>query len=354
MVGLASVPALLLLPLVSVAVMNMIQVNLLGNHHPLGSTLLAGVVGIFGAVAGVVWGLVALGEGALKRARRILLGAVAFDVLAIPIVMLIVKIATPQVYDRESLALEKVVAPIGDVSGTWQGEWTDPRKDLTSAITLTLTQSGNSVTGVIQDEKGRRWEILEGVASGTALNLFYDQAFPSLPSSGATLVGEIEGDTISGKYFGHERPLPGWASSGSWAVKRWGKVSGKSDELDSASSVPVNLAAKSKVELEEAGQIIGTLWASAGLASAEFEIKSTKVDQLSKADRVIVFVHALLTASSLPYREGWDGVPAGSEMLRLLRETFPEDIKFLRPDEKTTVFEILEAISPKTDLKIGR
>ena len=146
MVGLGSIPALLALPWVLVMVVYGIQSGLLGNSYPMGMVMLAAVVGMF--VRFVFLPFVVLlkwGAGALGRAKKILFWVLLFDVLAIPVVMLIVKIATPKVYDRESLALVAMEAPEVDVSGIWVGEWTDPGKEMTSKITLTLTQTGGSV-----------------------------------------------------------------------------------------------------------------------------------------------------------------------------------------------------------------
>lgn len=125
-------------------------------------------------------------------------------------------IALPsRAYDRVSLEFDVVRSPTINVSGTWKGEWSDPRKDVKQEITLTLQQQGNSVEGMIIDDTGTKWRIIEGVVSGDSLNLFYDKEF-AWRSAGATLLGSLENGQLSGHYYGHERPKPGWSSKGPW------------------------------------------------------------------------------------------------------------------------------------------
>ena len=220
MMWLGGIPVLLLVPWVCMVVVNGILRGLHGDSSPLMETMAAFVVGVVIVVVLSIWILVACGEDALPRAGRILLGVLAFDILAIPITILVVKIATPKIYDRKSLALESSVVAAVDLSGIWAGIWTDPRKDFTSKIVMTLTQSGNLVTGSIRDDTGKEWEILEGVVSGVQVNFFYDRVSSTRSGLGATLLGKVEGDSMTGSFFGHESPRPGWASTGPWEVKR--------------------------------------------------------------------------------------------------------------------------------------
>ena len=189
--------------------------SILGNSYPITEILVGGGFGLFIMMSICVTFLVSS-----ARTRRIVLCVlVAGDLLAILGLFLFNYIVTPKIYDRESLKIQRVVSPDADLTGTWVGTWTDPRKEFTEMITLTLTQSGNSMSGTIVDEGGTQWRIIEGVVSGSELNLFYDRDF-GWPGAGATLLGSIEGDTISGNYYGHERPRRGSSSSGPWEAVR--------------------------------------------------------------------------------------------------------------------------------------
>lgn len=121
-------------------------------------------------------------------------------------------------YDRATLKFDVLRAPTIDVTGTWTGEWIDPRMDFGETITLILEQDGSAVTGTILGG-GTKWRIIEGVVSGDRLNLFYVSEF-AFRSGGATLLGNLKDGQLSGHYYVHERRRAGWASKGSWHAAR--------------------------------------------------------------------------------------------------------------------------------------
>jgi len=219
-----SIPVLLLLPFACGLVAAAIGERLLGNSYPLGEAMIGMVAGFVAMIVLSPWTVFARQDGGLKRRIRVLTGIAAFEILGLPLVLAISALSDSllraKAYDRASLKLDPIVKPTVDVSGTWNGSWTDPRQDFTETITLNLTQSQNSVTGSIVDERGGEWRIIEGVVSGAQLNLFYDRDFPAWPGAGATLRGGITNNSIKGNYYAHERPRRGWASSGPWVVTR--------------------------------------------------------------------------------------------------------------------------------------
>lgn len=218
---------LLLVPGVCLAITMRIQIGLLGNNYPMGAML-------FGGVAGVVLMLVLwirlmfmVGEAEIKEVQKFFFGLLGFEVLAIGLTFLIMKLGTPEIYDRESLAFEFVEKPTIDFSGTWEGSWADSRKDETMKITLVLSQAGSSVEGSIVDGSGVEWRVIEGVVSGSKINIFYERS-GAWPGAGATLLGDFEGGTVFGNYFAHDAPRTGWASKGAWEATRTSTV--ESDE----------------------------------------------------------------------------------------------------------------------------
>jgi hypothetical protein len=219
-----SIPVLLLLPFACGLVAAAIGERLLANSYPLGEAMTGMVAGFVAMIVLSPWTVFARQDAGLKKRVRVLIGIGAFEIIGLPLVLAISALSDSllraKAYDRASLKLDPIVKPTVDVSGTWNGSWTDPRKEFTETITLNLTQSQNSVTGSIVDERGGEWRIIEGVVSDNQVNLFYDREFPAWPGAGATLRGVITSNSITGNYYGHERPRRGWASSGPWVVTR--------------------------------------------------------------------------------------------------------------------------------------
>src|SRR5262245_3991257 len=186
-----SIPVLLLLPFACGLLAAAIGERLLGNSYPLGEAMTGMIVGFVAMIVLSPWTVFARQDGGLKSRIRVLVGLGAFEILGLPLVLVISALSdsllSAQAYDRASLKLAPIVQPTVEVSGSWNGSWTDPRKKFTETITLNLTQSQNSVTGSIVDERGGEWKIIEGVVSGDQLNLFYDRDFPAWPGAGATL-----------------------------------------------------------------------------------------------------------------------------------------------------------------------
>jgi hypothetical protein len=221
---LASIPALLLLPVACAGVAVTAADQLLGDDFPLGAVMLATAIGIAAIIPLSVWTVFARRSVPLKHGVRVLVGIIAFDFLAFPVSALLcfwaASLTTPTVHERATVRLKSVIPPRVDITGTWQGSWTDPKMKATETITLTVSQTGALVTGTIADERYRDWRIIEGVVSGDELDLFYDLDFPNLRTRGATLRGVIKNNSIKGEYYGHESPARGWASSGTWVASR--------------------------------------------------------------------------------------------------------------------------------------
>jgi hypothetical protein len=221
---LASIPALLLLPLACAGIAVAYADKILEDDFPLGLVMLATAAGIVAMIPLSLWTVFARQNSSFKRGFRVLAGLAAFDLLGPFVTILlcswIAALSAPMVYDRASVRINSPVPPNVNVSGTWKGSWTDPRMKFTQIITLTLTQQDNQVTGSMIDDELREWRIAGGVVSGDELDLFYDREFAWQPTRGATLRGVITNNSIAGKYYGHERPRRGWASTGTWVAIR--------------------------------------------------------------------------------------------------------------------------------------
>lgn len=122
-------------------------------------------------------------------------------------------------YKREFLKWENVGPATVDLNGEWTGTWTDPSKNFTETISITLRQDGNKLSGQIVDRRQRTFRIIEATVSGAKVNIFYDLE-NSFRGRGATLLGTFQNDRLSGEYFAHDRPKSGFASKGIWEVTR--------------------------------------------------------------------------------------------------------------------------------------
>jgi hypothetical protein len=125
-------------------------------------------------------------------------------------------------YSREELAFKKVEPSTADLTGIWQGTWTDPKTSLTESITLDLRQDGNQVEGTITVDRSSQFEIVEGLISGNQINFFYDHSFPefSRPNGVGTLLGEVASGQLSGTWQAHQRPSAGQARKGPWSARK--------------------------------------------------------------------------------------------------------------------------------------
>lgn len=133
-----------------------------------------------------------------------------------------------QPYDRAALQFNEIKPAKTNVTGTWKGTWTSPRTEYTEDITLTLEQTGNTITGAIHSEKERvpgskkeaEWDIIEGQISGDRVNLYYKRRFTFRMDVTATLLGVCKQDEMSGEYFGHVAARRGGSSKGTWQASR--------------------------------------------------------------------------------------------------------------------------------------
>lgn len=216
---LVSIPVVLLVPVVCLMIVTVVAERVWGNDFPIFETVGALIVSGITALCISIKTVFAPANAPLKEGCNVLAASVAFEVLAPFALWLFLLPGNP--YDREDLQFD-VIAPASiDVTGTWEGSWTDPRKDFTEAITLTLLQSGHSVTGAISDAGGTKWLIIEGVVSGDRVNLFYNRQF-AFRGRGATLLGSLKDGHLSGDYYTHESPKFGWSAKGGWQAVRRG------------------------------------------------------------------------------------------------------------------------------------
>ncbi len=215
----ASIPAALFIPLTATALVGVIAQELGFEDLMLyGSMFVAFVISTCVAISLSAVTVFASRAAPLAERGKLLRAMAIFDVLALVTSQLITLPGHP--YERTALKFEAIHVPAIDVSGTWAGEWTDPMKKVTQAITLTLQQEGNNVAGTIADESGTKWRIIEGVVSGDRLNLFYDREM-AWRSAGATLLGSLKDGRLTGFYYGHDRPKRGWAAKGPWHATKF-------------------------------------------------------------------------------------------------------------------------------------
>jgi hypothetical protein len=160
-----------------------------------------------------------------KGVRRIgyAIGIEACLILALWIIQL-----PEQPYDREALRFGEIKPATVNVTGTWKGSWTDPRAEYKENITLTLEQTGSTISGTIHGEKERvpgskkegDWDIIEGQVSSDRINLYYKRRFSFRTDATATLLGVCKHDEMSGEYFGHVTARRGGSSKGMWQASR--------------------------------------------------------------------------------------------------------------------------------------
>ncbi|MCF7787069.1 MAG: hypothetical protein K9N47_13165 [Prosthecobacter sp.] len=130
-------------------------------------------------------------------------------------------------YDRATLEFSETTPATVNVSGTWTGTWTDPRAGYEELISLTLDQTGNTISGTIHSEKERmpgvkkerEWDIIDGQISGDRINLYYRRGDFRMDIP-ATLLGLCKQGEMSGEYFGHVAARTGFSTKGTWHVTK--------------------------------------------------------------------------------------------------------------------------------------
>jgi hypothetical protein len=149
-------------------------------------------------------------------------GFVAFLILAFWVIRL-----PERPYDRATLKFSETKPATVNVSGAWTGTWTDPRARYEEVISLTLAQTGNTVSGTIHSAKERlsgftnerEWDIIEGQISGDRINLYYLRREFQRDVS-ATLLGVCKEGEMSGEYFGHVAARTGFSTKGTWQASK--------------------------------------------------------------------------------------------------------------------------------------
>lgn len=127
------------------------------------------------------------------------------------------------------------------------------------------------------------------------------------------------------------------------------------DQSSEPSTATIETATKrSEEELKILAGHLATVWASKGLDQVELQLEKLNFDKYGEQDKMKVLVFALLDVSSVPFGDGRFDIPADSGFLKILQKSFPEEVGVLEGGESTTPFNVLEAVSPKTEMKIGR
>lgn len=210
---LLSIPVLLLFPVISAAMTSAVAERFWNNEFPM-FELVVIVPLSFLIALGLSTVTVFASRNAILRPRFVLLAAVFGLEILVP-AALVLYLLPSRARDREDVRFQTVEAPTIDVTGAWNGSWTDPLQNVTEGITLQLEQQGNTVSGSIVDAGGTRWQIEEGVVSGDRINLFYDREY-AFRSRGATLVARLQEAQLKGEYYGHDPAKAGWSSKGTW------------------------------------------------------------------------------------------------------------------------------------------
>jgi hypothetical protein len=126
------------------------------------------------------------------------------------------------VYQRSEFEIKELKPPAVEVSGVWHGAWVDPLRKKSEDVTFELRQKGNTVKGVAEfrDFNDTRADISGKISESTVSLLVTPLGGPySLPLR-STWVGAVSNATVSGTWYLHGRPWPGYASSGPWAAER--------------------------------------------------------------------------------------------------------------------------------------
>lgn len=125
-------------------------------------------------------------------------------------------------YQREELTFKQVAPPKANVSGMWQGSWTNPKSSLTESVILDLQQDGNQIDGTIMVDSVIRFKITDGLISGDQINLYYDFSTPEFSRNNGvgTLLGRVKNEQISGTWHAHRRPNLGQSRDGPWSISK--------------------------------------------------------------------------------------------------------------------------------------
>lgn len=214
---LVSLPVLLVFPWVCLGVTVVAAERFWGDRQPILVLPLVLLGSITVALSLSFCTLFASRKSPLKRAWICLAFMLGLELL-VPLLLWLMSLPE-RAFERGDLKFQSWVAPSIEVTGEWQGSWTDPHQDFRQGITLFLQQDGAVITGEIRDEGGGRWHIIEGQVSGDQVNLFYGKEF-AFRDRGATLLGVFKKGELVGEYFAHGRAKIGWSSRGAWqAVK---------------------------------------------------------------------------------------------------------------------------------------
>lgn len=222
---LAGIPITIFAPILAARIILYLWKSWTGGGEPFFASIpiLVVIIWLMFRVAG--WTVFASRANLLSHGiRRIsyVAGAEAFLILAFWVIRL-----PEQPYERATLKFVELKPATVNVTGTWKGTWTDPRAGYEEVISLTLEQTGNTISGIIHSAKEtmaglkreREWEIIEGQISGDRINFYYGRSEFRRDVSG-TLLGVCKEGEMSGEYFGHVAARTGGSSKGTWQASK--------------------------------------------------------------------------------------------------------------------------------------
>lgn len=222
---LAGIPITILVPMIGSNLLMYLCKWLLGDGSLFFVSIPILLVLIWSTIRMAGWTVFASQANLLSHGiRRVgyAVGFVAFLILAFWVMRL-----PERPYDRTKLKFSKITPATVNVTGVWKGTWTDPRARYEEVISLTLEQTGNTISGTIHSEKERvpgykrerEWEIIDGQISGDRINLYYRQGDFRMDIP-ATLLGVCKQGEMSGEYFGHVAARIGFSTKGTWQVTK--------------------------------------------------------------------------------------------------------------------------------------
>lgn len=156
-------------------------------------------------------------------------------------------------YEKHDLALGNLGPPSFNVTGSWTGTWDDTGRRSTESFAMDLRQTGPMVKGTVTFmDSARTKAAISGEARGSKIRLVMTPE-PSLPET--TWIGTVTGQTMTGTWYFHGAPTPGYASTGPWSATSQ-RPSYPKAEHPAATGWTVASAGTAKIAVPEGWRIV--------------------------------------------------------------------------------------------------
>lgn len=192
-----------------------------GNSYPMFEGLFGMCLGVVVAVCLSYGTLFVRQTSSLRSATYILIGVAVFDLSTVPAIDLASKMMSPKVYDKESFRLDPLEKPVVNITGSWEGSWTDSKRKSSERFSMSLVQKDNNINGnsVFKDANETTADIT-GEVSGSKIRLVL-MPHPTSPYGvipDTTWLGSVIEGKISGEWYSHGKASSGYSTTGPWSA----------------------------------------------------------------------------------------------------------------------------------------